>query len=140
MAEHPLSKREVVGSNPTGGFCFSWLLCERCDFFNSSVIKCKICYAEYIRLCLHIPEAPLRKQMDTPGIEPGASRMLSGCDTTTPCARWLQCRSCLCFILHIPNAVLLARAALGSYNRQAERRACVTKVFLGNLPPLPNRF
>ena len=25
-------------------------------------------------------------KMDTPGIEPGASRMLSGCDTTTPCA------------------------------------------------------
>ena len=26
------------------------------------------------------------KQMDTLGIEPRASRMLSGCDTTTPCA------------------------------------------------------
>ena len=25
-------------------------------------------------------------QMDTLGIEPRASRMLSGCDTTTPCA------------------------------------------------------
>ena len=25
--------------------------------------------------------------MDTLGIEPRASRMLSGCDTTTPCAR-----------------------------------------------------
>ena len=24
--------------------------------------------------------------MDSPGIEPGASRMLSGCDTTTPTA------------------------------------------------------
>ena len=28
--------------------------------------------------------------MDTPGIEPGASRMLSGCDTTTPCALLAQ--------------------------------------------------
>ena len=27
-----------------------------------------------------------KKQMDTLGIEPRASRMLSGCDTTTPCA------------------------------------------------------
>ena len=26
--------------------------------------------------------------MDTLGIEPRASRMLSGCDTTTPCAPW----------------------------------------------------
>ena len=26
-------------------------------------------------------------EMDTLGIEPRASRMLSGCDTTTPCAR-----------------------------------------------------
>ena len=29
-------------------------------------------------------------QMDTLGIEPRASRMLSGCDTTTPCARWCK--------------------------------------------------
>ena len=28
-----------------------------------------------------------RIEMDTLGIEPRASRMLSGCDTTTPCAR-----------------------------------------------------
>ena len=27
------------------------------------------------------------KKMDTLGIEPRASRMLSGCDTTTPCAQ-----------------------------------------------------
>ena len=26
------------------------------------------------------------QEMDTLGIEPRASRMLSGCDTTTPCA------------------------------------------------------
>ena len=31
-----------------------------------------------------------KKQMDTLGIEPRASRMLSGCDTTTPCAHWLD--------------------------------------------------
>ena len=28
----------------------------------------------------------LKAEMDTLGIEPRASRMLSGCDTTTPCA------------------------------------------------------
>ena len=28
--------------------------------------------------------------MDTLGIEPRASRMLSGCDTTTPCAHWFD--------------------------------------------------
>ena len=28
--------------------------------------------------------------MDSPGIEPGASRMLSGCDTTTPTAPLLN--------------------------------------------------
>ena len=35
-------------------------------------------------------------RMDTLGIEPGASRMLSGCDTTTPRALWKESiRSCL---------------------------------------------
>ena len=28
--------------------------------------------------------------MDTLGIEPRASRMLSGCDTTTPCAQLMK--------------------------------------------------
>ena len=28
------------------------------------------------------------RQLDTLGIEPRAFRMRSGCDTTTPCARW----------------------------------------------------
>ena len=32
-------------------------------------------------------QAALQIQMDTLGIEPRASRMLSGCDTTTPCAQ-----------------------------------------------------
>ena len=30
-------------------------------------------------------------QLDTLGIEPRASRMLSGCDTTTPCAHGICC-------------------------------------------------
>ena len=30
-----------------------------------------------------------KQKMDTLGIEPRASRMLSGCDTTTPCAQLL---------------------------------------------------
>ena len=35
--------------------------------------------------------------MDTLGFEPRAFRMRSGCDTTTPCARWMQCGdTCLC--------------------------------------------
>ena len=29
-------------------------------------------------------------KMDTLGIEPRASRMLSGCDTTTPCALYIE--------------------------------------------------
>ena len=33
-------------------------------------------------------------KMDTLGIEPRASRMLSGCDTTTPCARMHRPRTC----------------------------------------------
>ena len=32
--------------------------------------------------------------MDSPGIEPGASRMLSGCDTTTPTAPCYSCTQC----------------------------------------------
>ena len=32
-------------------------------------------------------QAALQIQMDTLGIEPRASRMLSECDTTTPCAQ-----------------------------------------------------
>ena len=33
-----------------------------------------------------LEEARKKPEMDTLGIEPRASRMLSGCDTTTPCA------------------------------------------------------
>ena len=36
----------------------------------------------------------LRAAMDTLGIEPRASRMLSGCDTTTPCAPCSQGTTC----------------------------------------------
>ena len=32
----------------------------------------------------------ISNNLDTLGIEPRASRMLSGCDTTTPCARVLD--------------------------------------------------
>jgi hypothetical protein len=41
-------------------------------------------------------------EMDTLGIEPRASRMLSGCDTTTPCARAQDmsiCMSCIAAII-----------------------------------------
>ena len=36
-----------------------------------------------------------KSNMDTLGIEPRASRMLSGCDTTTPCAQLLPHDFCL---------------------------------------------
>ena len=36
-----------------------------------------------------------KSNMDTLGIEPRASRMLSGCDTTTPCAQLLLHDFCL---------------------------------------------
>ena len=37
--------------------------------------------------------------VDTLGIEPRASRMLSGCDTTTPRALWLSSNDCANFAL-----------------------------------------
>ena len=39
--------------------------------------------------CRGFPGAARVHNMDTLGIEPRASRMLSGCDTTTPCAPML---------------------------------------------------
>ena len=65
-----------------------------------------------------------RTKMDTLGIEPRASRMLSGCDTTTPRAldKWtrrLVCRRCagapICFIL---------RPGQGNRARTWARRSC----------------
>ena len=38
------------------------------------------------RPCLHISPITFTRTMDTLGIEPRASRMLSGCDAATPCA------------------------------------------------------
>ena len=40
-----------------------------------------------VGLILASPQRRPMKQVDTLGIEPKASRMLSGCDTTTPCAQ-----------------------------------------------------
>ena len=40
-----------------------------------------------VGLILASPQRRPMKQVDTLGIEPRASRMLSGCDTTTPCAQ-----------------------------------------------------
>ena len=44
------------------------------------------CFAEYIRFPFDLVIAAAAFNMDTLGIEPRASRMLSGCDATTPCA------------------------------------------------------
>ena len=60
-----------------------------------------------------------RIQMDTLGIEPRASRMLSGCDTTTPCAR-LQRE-------HVPNTA--PRCA------QARTMERIAKCIIGRDPP-----
>ncbi len=68
LAEHALRKRMVVGSIPTGGFVGSLVVSES----NSCVVN-----------------------VDTLGIEPRASRMLSGCDTTTPCALLKAFRICV---------------------------------------------
>ena len=46
--------------------------------------------------------------MDTPGIEPGASRMLSGCDTTTPCALLAQL-DLVDFLVHLLAFHLMIR-------------------------------
>ena len=63
-----------------------------------------------------------RIQMDTLGIEPRASRMLSGCDTTTPCAR-LQKK-------HVPN--IAPRCA------QARTMERIDKYIIGRDPSLPD--
>ena len=46
-----------------------------------------------------------KQNLDTLGIEPRASRMLSGCDTTTPCARCTLTKSkgevCNAYELHL---------------------------------------
>ena len=42
--------------------------------------------------------------MDTLGIEPRASRMLSGCDTTTPCALLLL-DACLAGVWPVPSRI-----------------------------------
>ena len=61
-------------------------------------------------------------QMDTLGIEPRASRMLSGCDTTTPCTR-LQRK-------HVPN--MAPRCA------QAQTMERIDKHIIGRGPSLPD--
>ena len=49
-----------------------------------------------------------KMQMDTLGIEPRASRMLSGCDTTTPCAH--------CFDPNLESSLWLLRRRGGTQN------------------------
>ena len=43
-----------------------------------------------VGLILASPQRRPMKQVDTLGIEPRASRMLSGYDTTTPCAQLMN--------------------------------------------------
>ena len=53
-----------------------------------------------------------RAKVDTLGIEPRASRMLSGCDTTTPCALLyasVKCRRGASDISHVCYRTLLAK-------------------------------
>ena len=79
--------RKGVGSNPTAVNGLGSLACRtgRSDVCRT---RCKANFAGLrslflviVGLCLPVPV-----QLDTLGIEPRASRMLSGCDTTTPCA------------------------------------------------------
>jgi hypothetical protein len=59
--------------------------------------------------------AAFKHEMDTLGIEPRASRMLSGCDTTTPCAR-----------AHVHSHGMLSRHHPPSLSRISMRSALFT--------------
>ena len=62
----------------------------RCD-----VVNINTCAQTYqIASSVKIHTLGMQQHMDTLGIEPRASRMLSGCDTTTPCARCIPLHCC----------------------------------------------
>ena len=63
--------------------------------------------------------------MDTPGIEPGASRMLSGCDTTTPCALLAQL-DLVDFLVHLLAFHLMIR---NKQYRQRFATSCSAEFF-----------
>ena len=72
---------------------------------------------------LYSQEAALREiihPMDTLGIEPRASRMLSGCDTTTPCAHVMP------RYLVFPMLALLNHVCQGSVTEACRRLAMAT--------------
>ena len=68
------------------------------------------------------------KQMDTLGIEPRASPMLSGCDTTTPCAH--------CFDPNLKSSLWLLRRRGGAQNDTY--RMAITSMKCLHAPPLHN--
>ena len=71
MVSHPLHMRKAFGSNPSVSMLWQH------HFADSPTLQL---LAERQRR----EEMAEPWQMDTLGIEPRASRMLSGCDTTTP--------------------------------------------------------
>ena len=76
--------------------------------------------------------------MDTPGVEPGVSRMLSGCDTTTPCAPWWADA----YNLRIEGQVALSPRA-GPYSQQQSTIFLDASIHgdmdLKRAPPIPNK-
>ena len=65
------------------------------DTEDSSPSRLRLEMPELIARCFE-HRTPLQRRyqcMDTLGIEPRASRMLSGCDTTTPCAQMIACQA-----------------------------------------------
>ena len=69
--ERLTADQQVPGSNPGVPSCIA--LIEFCS---------PVCSAAF----MFKQDSCSAAKMDTLGIEPRASRMLSGCDTTTPCA------------------------------------------------------
>ena len=83
VVSHPLRMRKALGSNPSVSILLhrlAFLKSINADHAGSMAQECFPCHDWHAQ---QLKE----RTMDTLGIEPRASRMLSGCDTTTPCAQ-----------------------------------------------------
>ena len=85
VVSQPLRMRKALGSNPSVSILLhrlAFLKSINADHAGSMAQECFPCHDWHAQ---QLKE----RTMDTLGIEPRASRMLSGCDATTPCAQML---------------------------------------------------
>ena len=107
------------------------LRCLPCSF-------AKLGFWQLLRGAPAMAETTRATKMDTLGIEPRASRMLSGCDTTTPCARLLS-KSCRCQLQsqnYVPICGQLVSRLLCTKTRTVRRLANTKKRRRGGIEPL----